>query len=70
MALQSKATTEALKHACNAIQSAHHHDSKAMDLLDAVCSPKKSRWEAIVGDEQSRQETYRGKSSRCPVRVL
>ena len=31
-----------------------------MELLDAVCSPKKSKWEAIVGDEQSRQETYRG----------
>ena len=34
-----------------------------MDLLDAVCSPKKSKWEAIMGDEQSRQETYRG---ACP----
>ncbi|RPD54504.1 hypothetical protein L227DRAFT_511669 [Lentinus tigrinus ALCF2SS1-6] len=55
----SKATTKALQHACNAIQSSHHHYLKAMELLDAVCSPKKSRWEAAMGDEQSRQETYR-----------
>ncbi|KAI0640312.1 hypothetical protein C8Q77DRAFT_126401 [Trametes polyzona] len=57
--LSSKATTKALRRACLAVQSAHHHYSKAMDLLDVVCSPKKSKWEAIVGDEQSRQETYR-----------
>ena len=43
-----------------AIQSAHSHYREAMNLLDAVCSPNKSRWEAFVGDEQSRQETYRG----------
>lgn len=58
--VQSKATTEALRHACTAIQSAHLHYSTAMDLLEAVCSPKKTRWEAMMGDEQSRQETYRG----------
>ncbi|KAI0801516.1 hypothetical protein C8Q74DRAFT_1192389 [Fomes fomentarius] len=57
--LDSKATSQALQHACIAIQSAHHHYAKAMDFIDAVCSPKKNRWEAIVGDEQSRQETYR-----------
>ena len=39
-----------------------------MDLLDAVCSPKKSKWEAIMGDEQSRQETYRG--ARSPILCL
>ena len=59
---QSVATTQALRHACTAIQSAHHHYSKSMDLLDAVCSPKRSKWESIMGDEQSRQETYRGAS--------
>ncbi|KAI0352215.1 hypothetical protein OH77DRAFT_809461 [Trametes cingulata] len=57
--LSSKSTTKALRRACLAVQSAHHHYMKAMDLLDVVCSPKKSKWEAIVGDEQSRQETYR-----------
>ncbi|KAI0652744.1 hypothetical protein C8Q79DRAFT_897399 [Trametes meyenii] len=57
--LASKSTTKALQRACLAVQSAHHHYMKAMDLLDVVCSPKKSKWEAIVGDEQSRQETYR-----------
>ncbi|RDX44278.1 hypothetical protein OH76DRAFT_1359858 [Lentinus brumalis] len=57
--VDGKVTTKALQHACNAIQSAHHHYMKAMELLDAVCSPKKSRWEAVMGDEQSRQTTYR-----------
>ncbi|KAH9854485.1 hypothetical protein C2E23DRAFT_858610 [Lenzites betulinus] len=56
--LSSRSTTKALQRACLAVQSAHHHYSKAMDLLDVVCSPKKSKWEAILGDEQSRQETY------------
>ena len=60
---QSKAMTKAMQHACIAIQSAHHHYRQAMDLVDAVCSPKKNRWEAVMGDEQSRQETYRGESS-------
>ncbi|EJF67450.1 hypothetical protein DICSQDRAFT_177063 [Dichomitus squalens LYAD-421 SS1] len=55
----SKAMTAAMQHACHAIQSAHHHYRQAMDLLDAVCSPNKHRWEAVMGDEQSRQETYR-----------
>ncbi|OJT13948.1 hypothetical protein TRAPUB_9487 [Trametes pubescens] len=54
----SQTTTKCLRRACLAVQSAHHHYSKAMDLLDVVCSPKKSKWEAIVGDEQSRQQTY------------
>ncbi|KAI0370121.1 hypothetical protein BV20DRAFT_1036130 [Pilatotrama ljubarskyi] len=57
--MSSMSTTKALRRACLAVQSAHHHYMKAMDLLDVVCSPKKSKWEAIVGDEQSRQETYR-----------
>ncbi|KAI0658280.1 hypothetical protein C8Q70DRAFT_1054883 [Cubamyces menziesii] len=55
----SKATTKAMQRARIAIQSAHSHYREAMNLLDAVCSPNKSRWEAFVGDEQSRQETYR-----------
>ena len=49
-----------MEHARTAIQSAHHHYRQAMDLVDAVCGPKKNKWEAILGDEQSRQETYRG----------
>ncbi|KAI8980613.1 hypothetical protein BD414DRAFT_420307 [Trametes punicea] len=57
--LASKSTTKALQRACVAVQSAHHHYSKAMDLIDVVCSPKKSTWSAMMGDEQSRQETYR-----------
>ena len=59
---QSKSMTKAMQHACIAIQSAHHHYRQAMDLVDAVCSPRKNRWEAMMGDEQSRQETYRGES--------
>ncbi|KAH9884647.1 hypothetical protein C8Q73DRAFT_796163 [Cubamyces lactineus] len=55
----SKSTTKAMQRARIAIQSAHSHYREAMNLLDAVCSPNKSRWEAFVGDEQSRQETYR-----------
>ncbi|KAI0328452.1 hypothetical protein GY45DRAFT_1347188 [Cubamyces sp. BRFM 1775] len=55
----SKSTTKALQRARIAIQSSHSHYREAMNLLDAVCSPNKSRWEAFVGDEQSRQETYR-----------
>ncbi|CDO76915.1 hypothetical protein BN946_scf184398.g3 [Trametes cinnabarina] len=57
--MSSKSTTKALQRACVAVQSAHHHYSKAMELLDVVCSPKKSKWEAMMGEEQSRQETYR-----------
>lgn len=52
-----------MEYARTAIQSAHHHYRQAMNLVDAVCSPKKNRWEAILGDEQSRQETYRGESA-------
>ncbi|KAH9914904.1 uncharacterized protein BXZ73DRAFT_106413 [Epithele typhae] len=69
--IDGKETAAALQHAQNAVQSAHHHYTKALDLIDAVCSPKKSRWEAMVGDEQSRQETYReaadwaSKAQRC-----
>ncbi|KAI0779052.1 hypothetical protein BD413DRAFT_609572 [Trametes elegans] len=62
----SKATTKAMQRACLAVQSAHHHYSRAMDLLDVVCSPKKNKWEAIVGDEQSRQETYKGTPAPPP----
>ncbi|OSD01130.1 hypothetical protein PYCCODRAFT_1504512 [Trametes coccinea BRFM310] len=57
--MSSKSTTKAFQRACVAVQSAHHHYIKAMDLIDVVCSPKKSKWEAMMGEEQSRQETYR-----------
>ncbi len=60
--IQSKSTTKAMEYARTAVQSAHHHYRQAMDLVDAVCGTKKNRWEAILGDEQSRQETYRGES--------
>ncbi|OBZ65183.1 hypothetical protein A0H81_14842 [Grifola frondosa] len=57
--ISSRDTTKALRRARIAVQSAHHHYAKAMDTLDAVCSPKKSRWESIMEDEQSREEAYR-----------
>ncbi len=41
-----------------------------MDLLDVVCSPKKSKWEAIVGDEQSRQQTYGGMFPSPPLSLI
>lgn len=46
-----------------AIQSAHHHYRQAMDISEGICSPKKSVFESIMGDEQSREETYRGPSA-------
>ncbi|KAI1786829.1 hypothetical protein LXA43DRAFT_752607 [Ganoderma leucocontextum] len=55
----SKATTKAMEYARTAIQSAHHHYRQSMDLVDVVCGTRKNRWEAILGDEQSRQGTYR-----------
>lgn len=52
--------TESFKRGRLAAQSAHHHYAQAMDLVDTVCSPKKNTWEAALGDEQSREQTYRG----------
>ncbi|KAI0962700.1 hypothetical protein AcW1_001465 [Taiwanofungus camphoratus] len=51
--------TESFKRGRLAAQSAHHHYAQAMDLVDTVCSPKKNTWEAALGDEQSREQTYR-----------
>ena len=61
--MQTMTTLLTLQHACNAVQSAHHHYLMAMDLLDSLCDPRKNRLEAIFRDEQSRQESYRGKFS-------
>lgn len=59
--MQNVKTTAVLRYAQNAIQSTHHHYRQAMDISESVCSPKKSFIEAMMGDEQSREATYRGK---------
>jgi len=53
------ATTEVLKRARLAVQSAHHHYTEAMNLLDTVCSPSRNGFMAALGDEQSKAQTYR-----------
>ncbi|KAH9926439.1 uncharacterized protein B0H18DRAFT_1006114 [Fomitopsis serialis] len=53
------ATTEVLKRARLAVQSAHHHYTEAMNLLDSVCSPSRNGFMAALGDEQSKAQTYR-----------
>lgn len=58
--LQCIATTETLKRACRAVQSAHLYYTEAMNLLDTVCSPGRSGFMAALGDEQSKAETYKG----------
>ncbi|KAH9830450.1 uncharacterized protein C8Q71DRAFT_366397 [Rhodofomes roseus] len=55
----SVATTEVLKRARLAVQSAHHHYTEAMNLLDTVCSPSRSGIMAALSDEQSKAQTYR-----------
>ncbi|TFY55291.1 hypothetical protein EVJ58_g8341 [Rhodofomes roseus] len=57
--IQSVATTEVLKRARLAVQSAHHHYTEAMNLLDTVCSPSRSGIMAALSDEQSKAQTYR-----------
>jgi len=51
--------TEAFERARAFAQSAHHHYSQAMDLVDSVCSPSRSTWAAVMGDEQSKEQTYK-----------
>ncbi|KZT73447.1 hypothetical protein DAEQUDRAFT_470797 [Daedalea quercina L-15889] len=58
--------TEVLKRARLAIQSAHHHYTESMNLLDTVCSPSRSGFMAALSDEQSKADAYRGVS---PSRV-
>ncbi|KAH9942970.1 hypothetical protein B0H21DRAFT_495836 [Amylocystis lapponica] len=55
----SQEVTQALRRARLAIQSAHYHYRRNMDLMDAVCSPKRSKLAAMMGDEQSREATYK-----------
>ncbi|PCH34366.1 hypothetical protein WOLCODRAFT_148426 [Wolfiporia cocos MD-104 SS10] len=53
------AVTNTFKRARIAVQSAHHHYKEAMDIMDSVCSPKRSALASIMGDEQSKEQTYR-----------
>jgi len=51
--------TQLMQRARHAAQSAHLHYRHAMDIVDSVCSPKRSTLGAMLGDEQSREQTYR-----------
>lgn len=55
----SVVTTDALKRARAFIQSAHHHYNQAMDLVEGMCSPTRGTWTSILGDEQSKEQTYK-----------
>ncbi|CCM03817.1 uncharacterized protein FIBRA_05966 [Fibroporia radiculosa] len=55
----SVVTTDAFVRARRCIQSAHHHYSQAMDLVDSICSPTRGIFAAMMGDEQSKEQTYR-----------
>ena len=58
--LQSVATSATFHRACSMIQSAHKHYKEAITTLDSVRSPSRNMVTVMLGDEQSRQSTYKG----------
>ncbi|KAL6304847.1 hypothetical protein BKA93DRAFT_825454 [Sparassis latifolia] len=55
----SQRMTNILQRVELAIQSTHHHYRNAMNDLDAVCGARRSKWESLLADEQSKEMTYK-----------
>ncbi|KAI0373725.1 hypothetical protein BV20DRAFT_962300 [Pilatotrama ljubarskyi] len=60
-------TTEGLRHACRAVQTAHRLYKDADDTLETVCGPNKSHSIAISLDEESRHKAadHAQRAQRC-----
>lgn len=58
--LQSTTTSALFHRACAMIQSAHRHYNEAISIMDGVRNPSRNMITVMLGDEQSRESTYKG----------